>query len=133
MIEKGDHPAYEGWRTDEADRQEDAASLFGLYLMRHCRSEAINGVPPGASVEVRRAVEEAVDTALHNVMDLLEGFWPLPAGKDLWAEFALHINVFREDALVESQAVSPGKIDLPIGYWSWVEQYGDESRDIREA
>ena len=132
MIEKGDHPAYERWRTDQADREEDAAYLFGLYLMRHCRREAINEVPPGASVEVRRAVENAVDTALHNVMDLLEGYWPLPAGKGLMAEFALHINVFRDHDLVESQSVSPARVDLPVGYWAWVEQYGDESRDDRE-
>ncbi|HEX2220639.1 MAG TPA: hypothetical protein VHG35_17710 [Gemmatimonadales bacterium] len=133
MIENGDHPAYEGWRTNPADRQEDAANLFGLYLMRHCRSEAIDEVPAGASAEVRRAVEKGVDAALHNVMDLLEGYWSLPAGKDLRAELALHVDVFREDALVESQSVSPGQIDLPIGYWAWVERYGDRSRDLRGA
>ena len=75
---------YEEWRTGSADRGEDAAYTFGYYLMRHCRAEALKRVQaaslPATPQEFQAQVEAAVDTALHNAMDLLEGFWRAEAG-----------------------------------------------------
>ncbi|MEO8670561.1 MAG: hypothetical protein ABI411_04540 [Tahibacter sp.] len=62
---------------------------------------------------------KAVDVALHNAMDLLEGFWRLPAGGAHTMELALHVNIRSGERIIESLAVSPAKMDLPIGYWSW--------------
>ena len=110
---------YPAWRLAAADREEDAAHTFGYYLMRHCRDEALTGIEQ-ASQEARSAVERAVDTALHNVCDLLEGFWPLEAGPEHRIEFVLGVRV--RDArgeVKETVEVSPGKIDLSIGYWAW--------------
>jgi hypothetical protein len=110
---------YPDWREDAIDRAEDAAYLFGYYLILHCRAEALKKAAD-ASPETRQAVEEAVDLALHNAMDLLEGFWKTPAGEDCTAEFALQVNIRDKDRkMVESQAISPCKLDLPIGYWVW--------------
>ena len=122
MIENGAYPAHAEWRENQIDRAEDAAKLFGAYLIQHCRAAAIKSIPEAASSETRHAVEKAVDLALHNAMDLLEGYWPLPAGNGLLTEFALHVNVFDGERLVESQVLSPCKLDLPIAYWSWLEQ-----------
>jgi hypothetical protein len=113
--------SYEQWRTYVAGREEDAANLFGHFLILHCRSKALATVPRKATEDTRAAVRSAVDEALHNVMDLLEGYWPLPAGNGCTAELALHVNIVRGGQLVESIAISPSKLDLPIGYWSWVE------------
>jgi hypothetical protein len=113
--------SYEHWRTDSIGRAEDAANLFGRFLIEHCRTKALAAIPEGASEETRVATLRAVDEALHNVTDLLEGFWPLPAGDGCMAELALSVNIVREGKLLESQAISPGKLDLAIGYWSWVE------------
>ena len=110
---------YEDWRSGEADRAEDAANTFGYYLMLHCREQALAGLASQADPEVRKAVETAVDGALHNMMDLLEGFWRLPAGQDVTAELALHVNIRQGETLMESVPISPALIDLPIGYWSW--------------
>ena len=92
---------YEEWRTKKSDRAEDAAWLFGYYLIRHCRAEALENIPANSSPELKEAVNKAVDTALHNVTDLLEGFWKLPAGDGYTA-----------------------KLDLPIGYWAWCDEGG---------
>ncbi|MGS5088008.1 hypothetical protein ACVC7V_16105 [Hydrogenophaga sp. A37] len=113
--------SYEQWRADNAGRAEDAANLFGQYLVEHCRNKAIATAPADSSEETRAAVVRAVDEALHNVTDLLEGFWPLPAGDGCMAELALNVNIVRDGRLFETQPISPGKLDLPIGYWSWIE------------
>jgi hypothetical protein len=117
---------YEEWRTGSADRGEDAAYTFGFYLMRHCRAEALKRVQaaslPATPQEAQAQVEAAVDTALHNVMDLLEGFWRTEAGPNHTAEFALSVCVKDADRkLVERLDVSPCLLDLPIGYWKWKE------------
>ena len=57
-------------------------------------------------------------------MDLLEGFWPLDAGGGTQLELALHIQVTRDGEIAEDVRVSPSQIDLPIGYWAWVDDYG---------
>ena len=85
------------WRKDEADRAEDAAYVFGFYLMKHCRKEALTEIPEDASEEVKEAVTNAVDVALHNVMDLLEGYWRTPADDSIDAEFELKVNVLDEE------------------------------------
>jgi hypothetical protein len=114
---------YPAWRTDAADRAEDAAYTFGYHLVRHCRDEAIASVPSDCSPEVRAAAEHAVDLALHNVMDLLEGFWPLQSGESHSVEYVLKVRV-RDTAgnAVENVELSPAKLDLPIGYWKWARE-----------
>jgi hypothetical protein len=114
---------YDAWRTAAADREEDAASLFGHYLITHCREAALAKLKPATVASCPDAVD-AVDIALHNVMDLLEGFWPLDAGGGKHLELALHVLVTEEGHTVEDVQVSPSQIDLPIGYWAWVEDYG---------
>lgn len=119
---------YEKWRSEPIDRAEDAASNFGFHLMAHCRAEALKKVAsravPVTKAEFEAAVAEAVDTALHNVTDLLEGFWLTPAGPKHRTEFALAVRVKDEGGkIVECVDVSPGLIDLPVGYWSWKEDF----------
>src|SRR5262245_41452737 len=41
------------WRAGQFDRAEDAAYLFGYYLMLHCREEAMATLPADASPEVK--------------------------------------------------------------------------------
>src|SRR5205809_78913 len=84
---------YENWRTNEADRAEDAAYLFGYYLIRHCRDEAVATMPSDASPEFKAAMQKAVDVALHNVCDMLEGFWRLDAGPTKRISLALGVQV----------------------------------------
>ncbi len=108
------------WRSERYDREEDAAYAFGHDLIVHCRDEALRRIEPDASLPTRVAVEKAVDTALHNVMDLLEGFWRLPSGPEHQLKYVLQVRV--ENAageLVETQEIAPCKLDLPIGYWRW--------------
>ena len=111
---------YPNWRTNESDRAEDAAYMFGYYLMMHCRDEAMATLPADASPDVKAAVEEAADAALHNLCDMLEGFWVLKAGANNRISLALGIQVRdAENVLVETVEISPCKLDLPIGYWKW--------------
>jgi len=118
------------WRSDRVDREEDAATLFGYYLVKHCREEAMARItlPPG-SPEHAVAVK-AVETAIFNVMDLLEGFFLLDAGDGKRLQLALHVQVLKDaEAVVEDVKISPG-IDLPIGYWGWVDDYGVTPRAV---
>ncbi len=115
---------FDEWRKDSFDRAEDAAYTFGYHLMQHCRSEALKGlesaVIPKNEEEFRTQVTEAVDTALHNVMDLLEGFWPTQAGPNHRVAYALSVCVSTLDRNpVERIDISPCLLDLPIGYWKW--------------
>lgn len=121
---------YEEWRKEPIDRAEDAASNFGFYLMAHCRAEALKKIAarplPATKDEFDAAVIEAVDTALHNVADLLEGFWVTHAGPKHRTEFALAVRVKDESReVVESIEVSPCLLDLPIGYWGWKQDFED--------
>ena len=118
---------HSAWRKSTADREEDAANLFGYYLMKHCREEALVKLASSPTVQRSLAVE-AVDTALHNVMDLLEGFWSLDAGEGKQLELALHIQVTKDGQIAEDVQISPSQIDLPIGYWAWVDNYGSTPR-----
>jgi hypothetical protein len=108
------------WRASAFDRDEDAAYAFGYQLIVHCRDEAMATLPAGASPEMKAAVEEAVDTALHNLNDMLEGFWKLEAGPEHSIELVLSVRVHDSKRnVVEKLEISPGKLDLPIGYWKW--------------
>src|SRR3989442_8451324 len=88
---------YEEWRATPIDRAEDAAYTFGYHLMQHCRAEALKAVEaapaPKTVEEFRTQATAAVDTALHNVMDLLEGFWPTEAGPNHIIAYALSVCV----------------------------------------
>jgi hypothetical protein len=119
MSAKRDPRTYPEWRADPPRRAEDAAYGFGQHLIVHCRDEAMATVAPEASEETKAAVEAAVDCALHNVMDLLEGFWPLKSGP-YRIEYVLQVRVLEDsDKVVESIDLSPCRLDLPIGYWKW--------------
>lgn len=110
---------YPAWRRTEVEREEDAAHTFGYYLVRHCRDEALAKAAE-LPADARSEVERAVDRALHNVCDLLEGYFPLEAGPHHRVELVLGVRV--RDAtgeVAETVEVSPCKIDLPIGYWGW--------------
>jgi len=118
---------HDQWRDDRSGREEDAATLFGYYLVKHCREEAMSTITlPHGSPEHAIAVK-AVETALFNVIDLLEGFWPLKAGPGKQLSLALHVQVMKGEKIVEDVPVSPG-IDLPIGYWGWVDDFGTTPR-----
>jgi len=111
---------YPEWRMGQFDRPEDAAYAFGYYLIMYCRDEAMASLPAGASPDIKSAVEKAVDAALHNVCDLLEGFWPLESGPDHKISLALGVQIRdAQNQVVETQEISPCKLDLPIGYWKW--------------
>jgi hypothetical protein len=115
---------YGEWRTKPIDRAEDAAYTFGYYLMLHCRAEALKkagaSAMPSSREEFDASVSEAVDTALHNVADLLEGFWRTETGPNHQVEFALAVRVTDADGKdIESINISPCLLDLPIGYWKW--------------
>jgi hypothetical protein len=114
---------YPEWRVETHDRAEDAAYTFGQDLIVHCRDEAMATVPPKASAETKAAVETAVDCALHNVMDLLEGFWLLRSGPSHRIEYGLQVRVCEESGdVVEAVDLSPARLDLPIGYWKWARE-----------
>ena len=115
---------YEEWRAEQLHRAEDAAYTFGRDLMKHCYAEALEGLDsaelPKNREELRALLEKSVDAALHNVVDLLEGFWTMNAGPNHKVEYALAVCV--KDAggkLVERIDISPALLDLPIGYWKW--------------
>jgi hypothetical protein len=114
---------YPEWRGGKFDRAEDAAYSFGYYLMQHCRDEAMATIPPDSSAELKAAVAKAVDEALHNVCDMLEGFWPLNSGPEHKLSFALGVQVRNStNQILETQEISPCKLDLPIGYWKWSQE-----------
>ena len=114
---------YPQWRTDAFRRKEDAGYTFGRHLIEHCRDEAIAYLPPRTRREVCSTVERCVDVALHNVMDLLEGFWKLRSGPKHEIEYVLSVRVLdKSGAVVETVELSPGKVDLPVGYWKWADR-----------
>jgi hypothetical protein len=92
-------------------------------LILNCRNEALATVAPDAPPDVKAAVEKAVDTALHNVCDMLEGFFPLLAGQNHFVDLALGVRVYNaNDELIETIVISPNMLNLPVGYWTWVEE-----------
>ncbi len=116
--------SYDEWRPDRVDRAEDAAYTFGYDLIKHCRAAVLKEFEatqvPKTPEELRAIVEGAVDAALHNLCDLLEGFWPMTAGPDHKVEYALAVCVRdTSGSLLERTDISPCLLDLPIGYWKW--------------
>jgi len=111
---------YPEWRAKEIDRAEDAAYAFGHDLIVHCREEALREITSDTTAATRAIVEKAVDVALHNVMDLLEGLWPLPSGPTHSLAYALQVRITDAGGkVIETQEISPARLDLPIGYWKW--------------
>lgn len=95
-------------RTNPADREEDAAYTFGYHPVVHCRDEGMATLPADASPEMKAAVQKAVDTALHNANDMLEGFWKLDAGPEHTIELALVVRVHDpKRQVVEKLEISP--------------------------
>ncbi len=122
MSAKDTPRPFKEWRTDKFARANDAAYTFGYHLMQHCRAEALKtaeaGVPKSPE-EFREQVTAAVDTALHNVMDLVEGYWATQTGPDHRVTYTLSVCVSDMSRKpVESIDISSG-LDLPIGYWKW--------------
>jgi hypothetical protein len=112
--------AFTEWREPPFERDEDAAHAFGHHLIAHCRDEALNAIPAEASPESRDGVMSAVDVALHNVCSMLEGFWRLDIDPAHHIELALEVRICNASGeVVETRGISPGKLDLPIGYWKW--------------
>lgn len=115
---------YTMWRSVPIERAEDAASAFGQDLIRHCRTEALksmkNAPMPTTHAELEALVATAVDTALHNTMALLEGFWVMPSGDGHQLAYVLGVRVAdKSGKQIESIDISPSMLDLPIGYWKW--------------
>jgi hypothetical protein len=124
MTVKDTPRPFEDWRTDKFGRAEDAAYTFGYHVMQHCREEALKQVAavdvPRSTEEFREQVAAAVDTALHNVMDVLEGFFVTQAGPNHRVAYTLTVDISDMDRLpVDHVDVSPSLVDLPIGYWKW--------------
>lgn len=92
---------------------------FGHDLIRYCRSEILDSIGHETE-EVKLAVESALDNALHNITDLLEGFWCFKSGPGHRLEYSLAVRVVDNSGTnVEQVEISPGKLDLRIGYWKW--------------
>jgi len=110
------------WRTDKFDRDEDAAYTFGSHLIRYCRDEVMQNLPDGITAAEKEKIKEAIHQSLHNVMEMLEGFWRLDSGEGHSVDYALQVVV--KDNLqneIERTEISPCKQDLPIGFWKWAE------------
>ncbi len=87
--------------------------------MKHCRDKAIAGLPPDMAPEDRASAIEAVHAALHNVMDMLEGFWRLESGPTYTVKYQLSVVVMdQRGTMVENVDITTG-LDLPIGFWGW--------------
>ena len=111
---------FEEWRIDKGDREEDAAYTFGSHLIKYCRDEVMQSLPENISELEKENIKTAMHESLHNVMDLLEGFWQLNSGEEHTVEYALQVVVRDKNKnLVKKVEISPCKIDLPIGFWKW--------------
>ena len=118
MSDNSKPSIYPHWRKDKYDRAEDAAYTFGYHLIEHCRKEAIDDLPTDLSEELRTKCIYSIDTALHNVLDLFEGFHLLESGPDHRVEYALQVVITdKEHKEVERQEITG--LDMPIGYWKW--------------
>ena len=116
--------SYEEWRTAPSDRAQDAAHTFGYHLIQHCRAKAMKSMDaapePKTAEEFRTQAAAAVDMALHNVTDLLEGFWPTDAGPRHRVRCALSVCITGTSGTeAERIDISPRLLDPPIGYWKW--------------
>ena len=115
---------YDQWRIEPTDRAEDAAYVFGRDLMRYCRAEALKSADPAKlpnnPEEFQEQIAAAVDTALHNLVDLLEGFFPMEAGPNHKVSYSLSVCVADANGTERERIeISPCRLDLPVGYWKW--------------
>jgi len=123
MKTNTDPRPYEEWRTESENREKDAANVLGYHLIGHCRDEAMATLSSDVTTETKTKVEKAVDIALHNVVDMLEGFWKLEAGSKYNLELVLRVRVHDANGNeVEAIDISPCKLELPIGYWKWAQE-----------
>jgi hypothetical protein len=83
------------WRTNRADREEDAACLFGYYLIKNCRERSIAEIPHAVGSGEHSAAVAAIEHALFGVMELLGGYRPLDAGDGKRLELLLHAPITR--------------------------------------
>jgi hypothetical protein len=119
MEDKSKPREYKEWRPGLWDRREDAANTFGYHFIKYARDQAVNRLPVAMKSEDKEKAIEAIHIALHNVMDLVEGFWKLESGKEHFVEY--HLQVVVKDKShneIESINIAPG-LDLPIGFWKW--------------
>ena len=119
MDDKSLPREYNDWRTDLWGRKEDAAYTFGYHLIKHCRNEAIESLPNDMTNENREKAIEAINTALHNVMDMIEGFWKLESGENHSIEYIIQVLIKdKSNTEIEKIDIASG-LDLPIGFWKW--------------
>jgi len=112
---------FKEWRSGLWDKKDDAANTFGYHLIKYCRDQAVNSLSNDMTAKDRANAEEAIHFALHNVMDLVEGYWKLESGKEHYVEYILQVLVRdKEHNEVERVDISPG-LDLPIGFWKWAQ------------
>jgi hypothetical protein len=121
MDNKSTPREYENWREGLWDRKEDAAYTFGKHLIRYCRDKAVEILPADMNANDREKAVEAIHIALHNVMDLVEGYWILEAGHEHTVEYIIQVLIKdKEGKDVERIDIAPG-LDLPIGFWKWAQ------------
>jgi hypothetical protein len=120
MEDKSQPRLYHEWRNEAFDREEDAAYTFGKHFIKYCRDEVVNKLSKDATENELKKITEAINTSLHNVMDLFEGYWKLKSGDDYSIEYVLQVVVKNKDGKeLEKVILSPSKLDLPIGFWKW--------------
>ncbi len=120
MTDNSTPRQYPEWQKDLYDRQDDAASMFGFHLIKHCRTEAVNALPKDLNTEQNEKAIHAIDIALHNVMNMLEGFWVLESGDKHRVEYNLNVVVNDLDQNeLEKISIAPEGMSLPIAYWKW--------------
>ena len=119
-MNKASFREYNEWRTSDFERSEDAAYSIGYYFVKYCKDEVIEKIKKDNKKVDLKLLEDAIDNTLHNVMDMFEGFWKLEIGNGKCIELELKVNVKNNDhSNIESISISPGKLDLPIGFWKW--------------
>jgi hypothetical protein len=119
MENKSEPREYKDWRKGLWDRKEDAAYTFGYHFIKYCRDQAVDNLPKEMNPDDREKAIESIHIALHNVMDLVEGFWKLESGENHYVEY--HLQVVAKDKdhnEIERVNIAPG-LDLPIGFWKW--------------
>jgi hypothetical protein len=120
---------HDQWRSDRVDREEDAACLFGHYLIKNCREEAIVKIPHATGSSEHAAAVAAIEHALFAVMELFGGYRPLDAGRGKQLELLLHARIVKDEVTVEEIRIPPD-VDFYIGYWRWVEDYGTTPKAV---
>lgn len=120
MADKSTPREYPDWQKDVYARRDDAAYTFGYHLIKHCRTEALGALPEDLTADQKEKAIEAIDVALHNAMDMLEGFWVLRSGEKHTVEYNLEVVVKdMHHNEIEKTNIAPAGMDLPIGYWKW--------------